>query len=265
MRVLEGAAMSSRLVEKDWLCILDSIYHLNELRDRETFQRETLKYLRLSTPFCQGIFYAYNIVAGKVEHIGSPVVLGDKALYLDEFHRDYSHDSLFDRWLLATQCEVIRDTDVYPDEVRTQTDWYRNIYVKQGIHYALRVTLIYNRQAIGEIDLFRPKSDSDFSDTSMYTLGILAPHLAQKLFSFYAGDAGPSQLYDLPQEIAAEYSLTPREAEVIAAIANKVPDQEVADQLSISTSTLKKHIHNAYRKMRVSNRRELFATLNAHR
>ena len=254
--------MGNKLVEKDWLCILNSIYHLNELEDRETFQLEALKYLRLSTPFCQGIFYACTVKDGQITRLGTPVVLGGEALYLEEFHKNYAHDSLFDRFLLATQCEVIRDTDVYPDEVRMQTDWYRDIYVKQGIHYALRTTLIHNRQSIGEIDLFRSKDDVDFSDTSMYTLGILAPHLAQKLWSLIAREKKPMARMVLPETLAAKYSLTARESEVIAAVANRVPDQEIAAQLCISTSTLKKHIHNAYRKMKVSNRRELFALLN---
>ena len=254
--------MGNKLVDKDWLYILNTIYHLNELDDRETFQLETLKYLRLSTPFCQGIFYAYNIQDGKVAFFGKPVVLGDEALYLEEFHRNYSHDSLFDRCLLATQCEVIRDTDVYPDEIRTQTDWYRDIYLKQGIHFALRVTLIHNLRAIGEIDLFRPEDDVDFSDTSMHVLSILAPHLAQKLWSLNSGKSKPMVKVNLPEKLTVDYSLTARESEVIAAIANRVPDHEIANQLSISTSTLKKHIHNAYRKMKVSNRRELFAILD---
>lgn len=254
--------MTNKLFEKDWLFILDTIYRLHEISERESFQLETLKLLRMDIPFCQGIFYAHEMEEGRIERLGNPIVLGDKALFLDEFHERYGGDSFFERHLIATRCEVIRDTDVYPEEVRMQTEWYKKIYTKQGIHYALRVVLSYNQQTVGEIDLFRPKNDPDFSEADMRLLDILAPHVAQRLWKLVAINRTHEMAKSLSSSLFDKYGLTPREGEVITAIATGQPDHEVAQKLCISTSTLKKHIHNAYRKIGVRNRHQLFSALN---
>lgn len=257
--------MTSKLFEKDWLFILDTIYQLHEIGEKEAFQRETLKCLRMSIPYCQGIFYSKLMQheSGRLVPLDNPIVIGDEALYLKEFHERYFKDSFFERHMIASRCEVVRDTDVYPEEVRTQTEWYKQIYVKQGIHYALRAVLIYDHQAVGEIDLFRPKSDPDFSDTDMRILDILAPHVAQRLWTLIATDQTPDVAKGLSSSFFDTFGLTPREGEVIAAIATGEPDCEIARKLCISTSTLKKHIHNAYRKIGVRNRQQLFAALNS--
>lgn len=255
--------MAYKLFEKDWLFILDTIYQLNAIGEREAFQREALKCLRMSIPCCQGIFYSHLIEDGRIVNLGDPVVLGDEALYLDEFHERYLKDSFFARHVFASRCEVIRDTDIYPEEVRTQTEWYKQIYVKQGIHYALRAVLTYNQQAVGEIDLFRPKSDPDFSETDMRVLDLLAPHVAQRLWKLIVINQTHIAARGLSSSFFDTYGLTPREGEVIAAIASGEPDCEIAQKLCISTSTLKKHIHNAYRKIGVRNRHQLFAALNS--
>jgi DNA-binding NarL/FixJ family response regulator len=47
---------------------------------------------------------------------------------------------------------------------------------------------------------------------------------------------------------------TPRELEVLALIASGCSNDEIAAQLVVSTSTVKTHINNLYRKLGVSNR-----------
>lgn len=254
--------MAKKLFEKDWLFILDTIYRLNEMSDRETLQLETLKLLRMSIPFCQGIFYAHDVEDGRIVRDEHPIVLGDDALYLDEFHEQYGDDAFFERHVIASRCEVIRDTDVYPEEVRTQAEWYKKIYVKQGIHYALRAVLNCNQQTVGDIDLFRPKGDPDFSDAEMRVLDLLAPHVAQRLWRLMVINRTHNMMKGLSNSVLDMYGLTPREAEVITAIASGEPDHIVAQKLCISASTLKKHIHNIYHKIGVRSRHQLFAALN---
>ena len=247
--------------ELEQLAILQALF--NAIGEKEAFKREALKCLRMSIPCCQGIFYSHMIEDGSIVNLGDPVVLGDEALYLEEFHERYLKDSFFERHVLASRCEVIRDTDVYPEEVRTQTEWYKQIYVKQGIHYALRAVLVYNQQAVGEIDLFRPKSDPDFSDTDIRVLDILAPHVAQRLWKLIVIDQTHNVARGLSSSFFDKFGLTPREGEVISAIATGEPDREIARKLCISASTLKKHIHNAYRKIGVRNRQQLFVAINS--
>jgi DNA-binding NarL/FixJ family response regulator len=50
--------------------------------------------------------------------------------------------------------------------------------------------------------------------------------------------------------------LTPREAEVLRAVANGLTNQAVADELRVSVQTVKFHLTSVYRKLQVANRTE---------
>ena len=55
--------------------------------------------------------------------------------------------------------------------------------------------------------------------------------------------------------------LTPRELEILRLIAAGMRNQEIADQLVISLSTVKRHIANTYGKLGVDHRTEAVARL----
>jgi len=56
-------------------------------------------------------------------------------------------------------------------------------------------------------------------------------------------------------------NLTPREQEVVKLISNGLRNKEVADQLHISTVTVKSHMTNVYRKLNVSNRTSMLRVI----
>ena len=56
--------------------------------------------------------------------------------------------------------------------------------------------------------------------------------------------------------------LTAREVEVLHLVAAGMRNQEIADQLFISLSTVKRHIANAYGKLDVTHRTEAVAKAN---
>ena len=251
--------MSSELFEKDWKYIVDTIYRINAAADLDSFQFNTLQYLRSMIPFCQGLFHIYTREGDTFHLHGAPVVCGDKPRYMDLFLKEYVDDAFFNRASVTSYDEVFRDTDVFPDEVRMQTRWYRDIYVKQGIHFALRSHLAFGGQLIGSVDLFRPKDASDFSDKEVRILGILSRHISLKLSILLHHESIVGQNDKMILKLIARYGLTVREGEVIREVISCLPDAEIASKLCISPSTLKKHIHNIYQKVGVGNRSQLLA------
>jgi DNA-binding NarL/FixJ family response regulator len=60
-----------------------------------------------------------------------------------------------------------------------------------------------------------------------------------------------------PHEDAEGLSmLTAREQEILQLLANGLLYKEIADRLTISTSTVRQHIHHIYQKLHVQNRTE---------
>jgi DNA-binding NarL/FixJ family response regulator len=61
------------------------------------------------------------------------------------------------------------------------------------------------------------------------------------------------------EQIRREAGLTPREAEILSAVARGLSNQAVGKQLFLSDQTVKFHLHKIYRKLRVANRTEAAA------
>lgn len=70
-------------------------------------------------------------------------------------------------------------------------------------------------------------------------------------------DAEPASSEPDLAAFASEYGLTAREAEVLALLFQGRSSTQVAEELVISTNTVKRHTYNLYRKAGVSNRFEL--------
>ncbi|MGB4036869.1 MAG: helix-turn-helix transcriptional regulator, partial [Bacillota bacterium] len=57
-----------------------------------------------------------------------------------------------------------------------------------------------------------------------------------------------------------EYSLTPRELEVIELLLEGMKNDEIQEKLFISQGTLKTHLRHIFRKLDVQNRKELLVS-----
>jgi len=72
----------------------------------------------------------------------------------------------------------------------------------------------------------------------------------------------PAQPVSTPRDDSASQPaplLTPRELVILRLIAAGLRNQEIADQLSISAATVKRHIANSYNKLGVGHRTEALA------
>jgi DNA-binding NarL/FixJ family response regulator len=63
----------------------------------------------------------------------------------------------------------------------------------------------------------------------------------------------------------SRYGLTPRERQVVAAVADGLTNRDIAQQLSRSEDTIKHHLSNVFDKVGVSNRLELALFAIEHR
>jgi DNA-binding NarL/FixJ family response regulator len=85
-----------------------------------------------------------------------------------------------------------------------------------------------------------------------------APHIAAAMFSRLAGFL---RVPDAPEALP---SLTPRESEILALVEQGRSNKDIARQLTISSATVKNHMHNILQKLRVSRRGQAAARLHVH-
>lgn len=76
----------------------------------------------------------------------------------------------------------------------------------------------------------------------------MSPQIARKVIDSFTNL--------LPQSVKPEYKLTSRESQLLDLLAQGLLYKEIADELEITTGTVKQHIHKIYEKLQVSNRTE---------
>ncbi|MEM7112079.1 MAG: LuxR C-terminal-related transcriptional regulator, partial [Chloroflexota bacterium] len=104
--------------------------------------------------------------------------------------------------------------------------------------------------------------------TLLYQLlirGLEPIYLGQILAAFPKTQQSKELAPEVPEEVPAQLivPLTRRETDILLLIAQGLPNKQVAQQLSISSLTVKRHTINIYQKLSVSNRHDAVQTAKA--
>jgi LuxR family maltose regulon positive regulatory protein len=84
----------------------------------------------------------------------------------------------------------------------------------------------------------------------------VAPAYVHKLLTFYAAESAATRAAIAPVEQNLPEMLTRRELDILALLAERFADKEVAERLVITANTVRKHTSAIYSKLGVNSRRE---------
>ena len=244
-------------MERDWRFIVDSLLDLSMADTVEGCIKEELDLLEYLITFDQLSFNLLEQTDSKSVQVTDIKTRGKPASLVEKFIKGgYANDPYFYGWGFFKETVAFRDTDMLSDEFREQSATYRDIYEPEGVHYAMRMHLVYKQRSIASIVAFNSKEHGDFSERDLYVFNMLAPHFAFRLGSIIEEKNAASKTSKF-DEACAQYGFTPREQEIVKYLLGDVPDADLANLLYISTATLKKHIYNIYKKVDVNNRLQL--------
>lgn len=244
-----------KLSDNDWNFINDLIFKIHSIPDLDEMRYTFLDLIRLLIPCDKLTFFLST--SEHYMHSAIQIGLSDERMkaYAEELcNQDYK------KWIFMTgQNKAYRMTDFFAPGVRESQDYYQKAYLPFGIHYEAILSLAYNNRFVGVVSLYRPRTMNDFTDREIYILEILKKHLAFRLYRELQEEnplCDGRQSRQL-QNLASKYSLTPREIEVLHLITQGEKNVDICDKLYISSSTLKKHINNIYKKLHVKSKIEL--------
>ena len=182
---------------------------------------------------------------------------------LTALYANYYHAIDYLSWFY-NQClpRTIRSTDLMRPEVIEQSRIHQEWESRLGIFYTVTACIAADDILFGTISLMRSKEHGDFTDEEMRVLEEVNEHLCSRFRLVYPNGVNRFMMDCDADPIVAAYSLSPREWEVACLLVKGISSVEIADKLSISRNTLKRHIANIYHKMGVSNEMQFFAALN---
>ena len=248
------------LNEKEWLSINEILLELYKHEDLIVFSKNIMRSLRKLISYTKGCFILLdeeqNTVKEKVCFVGF-----DNKAQKNYIEKYYDKDYIKTLYDFVSETNAYRDTDILNKNARESTDFYLNFLKPEQSIFGCGIMIVRNDRIICEINLFRDEESGDFDERDMFILNIFKNHLENIVCRLIDYDKNSSPFGNGIKKAVSKYELTTREAQVLELICSGESNQNIADILSISVSTVKKHIYNLFDKISVQSRGQLISVI----
>ncbi len=240
-----------RLETNDWVVLNSIIYKIYTTEDLTAMRKDFLEQMKLVIDFDGADFF----LAGS----GGKDSLAEVVTYHCEEERVMKYEDIdYSRGILhGGKCFVYRETDLISDEVRTGSEYYKEVYVPNNWHYSLRMVICKDKRFLGVVTFYRTIGKDDFHYDDIFVLDMLKDHLAFRLEKSRKDRENDGGKITISMAVK-EYGLTKREETILRLLLAGLDNEDICDQLVISVNTLKKHVLNIYRKLGIRNRVQMF-------
>ncbi len=145
-------------------------------------------------------------------------------------------------------------TQVLPQKELLKTEFFNDFLRLDGLHWGVNLHVRVEGECTGDLRIWRGRRGENFDRDELALLEMIAPAFRAALRRCIQEDGA--------ERSAAAFSggdakLSAREAEIARLAAHGFSDKEIAGQLNISFTTVRTHLKNAFRKLRVDNRVKL--------
>ena len=201
--------------------------------------------------------------SGDPDHLCDPVTIGVSKNVIEEYISDKEYvRSDPTKWHFMRGTSVVyRETDLFPDNIREETEYFQFVYGTGELYYSLQMGISYAGKFLGVISFFRGKEQGDFTDDELFLFELVKDHLEYRCNQEWNKANGKVTAADEKglniHRFIIEYGLTVREGEVLEQLFAGQKVTMICEKLAISESTLKKHTLSIYKKLNINNRWEL--------
>lgn len=241
-----------------WYSINDFLLHCGGKRSPLAFGRDVLAQIDRLIPFDQGRLYILDC-NGRIE---SAFCLGVDPEVESEYYDFYSKE---DNGAYSTVAAAARFARRYPsveqcvrncasyDNGNFFSEYIRPNHIEHSFGLGLRDT----HNALRCMFSLDRVCNAQFSEDEIEIMRIIRPHLDNLHQNFFVE---PPDAKDRIQG-GTSGGLTRREQEIAELLIKGVSPKNISTRLSISPTTVDKHLANMHRKLQVANRQELILKL----
>jgi len=246
-----------KLETNDWIFLNSMIYKIYTTENFDEMRRVLLEQLKMVIDYDSADFFLASKEEGHL--LSNPITYNcDVDLSGMYENLDYSRGIM-----LSGKTLIYRETDIMSDEARIETDYYKKVYKPNNWHYALQIIIARHKKFLGAITFYRTIGKENFHYDDIFMLDMLKDHLSYRLEKYMLGMETSVEKLTITETVA-KYELSKREAMVLRELMLGKDNNEICEQLFITTNTLKKHILNIYKKLGINNRVALFKMVKEH-
>jgi DNA-binding CsgD family transcriptional regulator len=228
------------------------LLELYTIDDLVQLRKKFLEFIRALVPFNEASFTLASEINGRVE-LNDFVSVDMPDEFIKKYNTQYYKVDYINYIYNFEKSMVYKDSDIVENNMREKTEFYQNYLLPEKVPFAGGIVLVKSRILLGVITLFRSSDYGDLEEKDLEILEIFKNHLENIFFKLQC------QRQDKRTLIFEKFTFSKREIEVIDLVVHGLSNQEISNELSISTSTVKKHINNIFYKLGVASRSQLIA------
>lgn len=147
-----------------------------------------------------------------------------------------------------------------------KTEFFNDFLARDQMHWGINVYVFAQAHCMGDMRIWRRRARGNFDAHEMSALRLVEPAFAAALARLQwqsASRAEPQARENVVDLLRRTSALSQREAEVAALLLSGCPDKRIASRMGVEPRTVRFHLGNAFRKLRVDNRTELAARVQS--
>jgi DNA-binding CsgD family transcriptional regulator len=201
-------------------------------------------------------FYASFVWQPLEQSFAQPTQINMDPMNLRAYENYYQfHDPITP--LMQRYQVAVRATDVLPHEALKKTEFFNDFLNKDGLYWGVNLYAWHQGQNLGDMRIWRDRRRENFTQDEMRLLDMLQPAFVTAL----ARAQTPKGTNEPAMNLLSQ-RLTTREQDTARLVMLGLSDKEIARRLEISTTTVRTHLDNAFRKVGVCNRAALVHKLS---
>ena len=195
--------------------------------------------------------YVWNDAQGKFVS-GVQLNMSDSNLaQYDEYYQ--FHDPITHK--LQRRHKATPVSEIMAHEKLKDTEFFNDFLNRDGLYYGLNFFAWDRGENIGDVRIWRRQGKEDFCRRDAQLVDAIAPSFVNALLRTSNSSATRSSVRFC--QIADNWDLTKREAEIADLAALGLMDEEISSKLFISKPTIRSHLSSIFRKLSVERRSQL--------
>lgn len=147
-----------------------------------------------------------------------------------------------------------------------KTEFFNDFLARDHMHWGVNVYVFADADCTGDMRIWRRRGRGNFDTSETAALRLVEPAFAAALarLKWQAQPISMTRARESVVEMLRRTTLlSQREAEVAALLLSGCPDKLIASRMAVEARTVRFHLTNAFRKLRVENRTELAARVQS--
>ncbi|MET3915505.1 DNA-binding CsgD family transcriptional regulator [Variovorax sp. OAS795] len=147
-----------------------------------------------------------------------------------------------------------------------RTEFFNDFLARDHMHWGVNVYVFAHGQCAGDMRIWRRRERGNFDGNEIDSLRLVEPAFAAALarLQWETNPVLSAPARESASELLQRRSaLSPREAQAASLVLSGCPDKLIAKNMAVGLPTVRFHLANAFRKLRVANRTQLAARVLA--